>query len=166
MGLASRLTMHQKKDCEMVRVLREQGAIFYVITHCGQMGTLYTSESTPWGQAKNPWDHTRTTGGSSGGSGGLVAVRGTALAVGSDIAGSIRYPAAWNGICGFKPTNSRISKKGTMDIDLKTDCNCERELPVSLGPLARSVDDLVLFCKAVFGNFILDPIRNGQPWQE
>lgn len=81
----------------------------------------------------------------------MVALKGASIAIGSDIAGSIRYPASWNGIYGFKPTNSRVSKKGTMDIDPESDCNIERELPVSLGPLTRSVDDIILCCKSLFG---------------
>jgi Asp-tRNA(Asn)/Glu-tRNA(Gln) amidotransferase A subunit family amidase len=53
-----------------------------------------------------------------------------------------------------------------MDIDLLADCTIEREMPVSLGPLARSVDDLILCCKALFGHFDEDPLRNAQPWND
>ena len=65
-----------------------------------------------YGRALNPYDQTRTCGGSSGGDGGLVAARCVPFAVGTDIGGSIRSPAACNGIIGFKPTSERGTCEG------------------------------------------------------
>jgi Asp-tRNA(Asn)/Glu-tRNA(Gln) amidotransferase A subunit family amidase len=125
----------------------------------------YLSFSPIWGRGLNPWDITRTTGGSSGGAGAIISSKSAPLAIGSDIGGSIRYPSSYCGIYGFKPTNSRISKKGLTEIH-EEDSNIERELSVSLGPMGHCVDDLILCCKSIFGKFTKDPIRNAQPFDD
>ena len=159
-GLVARTSKSVTKDCEYISVLRKAGAIFFVTTNCGQMAASFTTESKVWGNAVNPYNASRTCGGSSGGSAGIVATKGVCIAIGTDIAGSIRYPAAWCGVYAFKPTNSRISKKDTMDIDANCDLTIDRELSVSIGPLGKCVDDLALICEAIFGKFINDPLHN------
>lgn len=61
----------------------------------------FDTNNNIWGRAKNPYDHLRTTGGSSGGSAGCVSTKCAPISIGSDIAGSIRYPAGWCGVYGF-----------------------------------------------------------------
>lgn len=65
-----------------------------------------------WGTAENPWNRKRTCGGSSGGSGAAIAAKVSPLCFGSDIGGSIRIPAAFNGVTGFKPGSYRITMNG------------------------------------------------------
>ena len=67
-----------------------------------------------WGQATNPWNPIFEVGGSTGGGAGCVAVKGCPITIGTDIGGSLRIPAAWNGLYTLKPTNSRVSKRGTI----------------------------------------------------
>lgn len=70
------------------------------------------TDNTIYGLAKNPHDQSRSCGGSSGGDGGLVSARCVPLAIGTDIGGSIRCPASFCGIFGFKPTSFRVSYQG------------------------------------------------------
>ena len=67
-----------------------------------------------WGRSRNPWNLTRTPGGSSGGDAALVAMGCVPLAAASDVAGSIRIPACFSGVVGFKPTSTRLSGRGSM----------------------------------------------------
>jgi Asp-tRNA(Asn)/Glu-tRNA(Gln) amidotransferase A subunit family amidase len=68
------------------------------------------SSNAIFGRACNPWDPSRTTGGSSGGEGGLIASRCSPIGIGTDVGGSIRTPAAWCGTYAFKPTPERTSR--------------------------------------------------------
>jgi Asp-tRNA(Asn)/Glu-tRNA(Gln) amidotransferase A subunit family amidase len=64
----------------------------------------------------NPWDLSRSTGGSSGGEAGLLTIRGAAVGIGTDLSGSIRTPAAYNGICAYKPSSLRNCNSGEGNI--------------------------------------------------
>ena len=77
-------------------------------TFCGH----YITNNAMFGFAQNPYQPHRTTGGSSGGSGGIVATRSVPLAIGSDMLGSTRMPSGWCGLYGFNPSSRRISKSG------------------------------------------------------
>ena len=94
-----------------------------------------------FGTSNNPWDTTRTTGGSSGGAAAAVATGMTALELGSDIGGSIRFPANWCGVCGHKTTWGVVSQAGHLPPAPGT--LAATDLSV-VGPLARDVTDLEL----------------------
>ncbi len=96
-------------DSAVVRRLREAGAIVVGKTNCPELGILPVSEPDRFGPARNPWDTSRTPGGSSGGSGAAVAAGIVALAHGNDGGGSIRIPASCCGLVGLKPSRGRIS---------------------------------------------------------
>jgi amidase len=95
-------------DDEMVRRLRQAGAIVIGKTHLPELAICGFTESATWGVSRNPWDDQRTPGGSSGGSAAAVAAGLTPIASASDGAGSIRIPAASCGIFGLKPQRGRI----------------------------------------------------------
>jgi len=126
-------------DALAVRRLRKAGAVLFGKTNtpiwCGDAQTY----NELFGTTSNPWDKTRTTGGSSGGSAAAVAAGLTSFDVGTDIGGSVRLPAHFCGVCSHKPTfglvpqNGYIGKLGGSIVD--TDINV-------IGPLARSADDL------------------------
>ena len=97
------------EDTDMVRRLRDAGAVILGKTHLPELAILGVTESTAFGMTRNPWNVDRTTGGSSGGSGAAVAAGLTAAATASDGAGSIRIPAACCGIFGLKPQRDCIS---------------------------------------------------------
>ncbi len=101
-----------------------------------------------YGEAKNPFNPERTTGGSSGGDAGLVASRCMPFSIGTDIGGSIRGPSGFCSIYGFKPTPTRVSYKGSILPFGDGTCPQTRILPVC-GPIAASVDDIALAFQAL-----------------
>ena len=96
-------------DAEVVRRLREAGAVIIGKTNVPEMTLWPFTETATYGVTRNPWDLQRAPGGSSGGSGAAVAAGLVGAALGSDGAGSIRIPAAWCGLVGLKPQRGRVS---------------------------------------------------------
>src|SRR3984893_4406571 len=96
-------------DAEVVRRLREAGAVIIGKTNVPELTIWPFTESATFGATRNPWDRQRAPGGSSGGSGAAVAAGLVGAALSSDGAGSIRIPAAWCGLFGLKPQRGRIS---------------------------------------------------------
>jgi Asp-tRNA(Asn)/Glu-tRNA(Gln) amidotransferase A subunit family amidase len=121
-------------DALVVARLRAAGAIVFGKTNMHELG-VHPSGLNPWhGTARNPYDPSRDTGGSSSGSGAVVALGVTPIALGNDGGGSIRIPAALNGVCGHKPTFGRVPTDGVRLLCWSLE---------SSGPLATTVDDLV-----------------------
>lgn len=110
--------------------------------NCPQTAISLHTANLTFGESLNPHDKTRSPGGSSGGDAGLVAARCTVLSLGSDIGGSLRFPAWFCGVYGFKPSKNRVSKLGC------TAARRERfndfgHHAADLGPMGSSVDDLI-----------------------
>lgn len=126
-------------DAEVVRALRAAGAVILGKTAVPELMMLPYTESLSFGATRNPWDASRTPGGSSGGSGAAVAAGLAPLALGSDGAGSIRIPSAWCGVFGVKPQRDRVSVAPHDGAWCGLSVN---------GPLARSVTDAALFLDA------------------
>ncbi len=129
-------------DPVIVRRLLGAGAILVGKTTTPEFAYSGFTRSRLWGDTLNPWDNTRTTGGSSGGSGAAVASGCVALAEGTDMGGSVRIPASHCGIVGHKPSLGRIP----MDILPTVFDNISH-----FGPLARTVDDAALFMSVAEG---------------
>lgn len=132
-----------KADATVVRKLREAGAII--------LGKLTTHEFAFGFDApptRNPWDLNCTPSGSSGGSGAALAAGLCFGATGSDTGGSIRAPAAVNGVAGIKPTYGRLSKHGVAVLSWSLD---------HTGPMARTVEDVALMLRAMSGYDPNDP---------
>jgi amidase len=127
------------RDAEVVRRLRSAGAIIVGKTMVPELTMLPATDTTTYGSARNPWDLTRTPGGSSGGSAAGMAAGLCGVALGSDGAGSIRNPSAWNGLFGLKPTRDRVPVAPHHDAWQGLSVN---------GPLARRVADAALFLDA------------------
>src|SRR3954469_20371482 len=113
----------------------EAGAIVHARTTAPEFSCAGFTQSRLWGVTRNPWNPEYSVGGSSGGSGAALASGTTTLASGSDIGGSIRIPASFNGVVGFKPPYGRVPVDPPFNLD--TYCHC--------GPLARTVADCLLF---------------------
>jgi Asp-tRNA(Asn)/Glu-tRNA(Gln) amidotransferase A subunit family amidase len=133
-------------DAPAVARLRAAGAIILGKTNCPEFALDYTSENPVFGRTNNPHDLERTPGGSSGGCAAAVAACMTAGSLGSDLAGSIRIPAHFCGVSGLKPTTGRVPGGGQLP-----PASGLHSLGATLGPLARTVDDLKLFFGALSG---------------
>jgi amidase len=127
------------RDAEVVRRLRSAGAVIVGKTLVPEMTMLPATDTTTFGSARNPWDLSRTPGGSSGGSAAATAAGLCGVALGSDGAGSIRGPAAWCGLFGIKPSRDRVPIGPHEDAWQGLSVN---------GPLARTVEDAALFLDA------------------
>ena len=118
-----------------------------------------------YGRAKNPWNHNRAAGGSSGGEGAILAARCSVVGIGSDIAGSIRIPAAFNGVYGMKPSSGRVSVRG--EVEPLGEPRGQINVQVCKGPLARSVDDLIVMLKVLCSNYDdIDPRAKDYYWRQ
>ena len=129
-------------DAPTVSALKTAGAIVLGKTNLHELSYGWTSNNQAFGAVHNPYDRRRIPGGSSGGTAAAVAARLAPLGVAEDTEGSIRIPAAFCGIAGFRPTTGRYSTQGCAPITQLFD---------QIGPVARSVDDLALFDAVVTG---------------
>lgn len=127
------------QDAEVVRRLRAAGAVIVGKTAVPELMMFPYTESVSFGATHNPWDTSRTPGGSSGGSAAAVAAGLAAMALGSDGGGSIRIPSTWCGLFGIKPQRDRVPLAPHNDACCGLSVN---------GPLARSVRDAALFLDA------------------
>jgi Asp-tRNA(Asn)/Glu-tRNA(Gln) amidotransferase A subunit family amidase len=134
------------EDAPAVSRLRAAGAVIIGKTNCPEFALDYTSENPVYGRTNNPYDAERTPGGSSGGCAAAVASGMTAGSLGSDLAGSVRIPAHFCGVAGLKPTTGRVPGGGQSPPAAGL-----HSLGATLGPLARSVEDLRLLFRVLKG---------------
>ena len=127
-------------DAPLVTQLRRAGAIVLGKTNLHELSYGWTSNNQAFGAVHNPYDPTRIPGGSSGGTGAAVAAHMAPLGIAADTEGSIRVPAALCGLVGFRPTTGRYSTAGVVPITAVFD---------QVGPVARIIDDIVLFDSVV-----------------
>ncbi len=138
-GLRSRAQTLVADDDPYVARLRAAGAIILGNTNVPQV-LLYNETDNPvYGRTNNPWNLARTPGGSSGGEAAILAAGGSALGLGSDIAGSLRVPAAYCGICCIRPTAGRLPDFADFGMSPG-----QTAIASQAGPMARTVDDLAL----------------------
>ncbi|WWD07194.1 hypothetical protein V865_005291 [Kwoniella europaea PYCC6329] len=151
-----------EEDAHLVSVLRDAGAVFYVKTTQPQT-IMHLETSCYLGTTTNPYNPELTSGGSSGGEGALIGMKGSCLGVGTDIGGSIRAPAAACGIYGFKPSIYRVPAGGCQ----MPMCPAGYEgIICTHGPMARSVEDLKLYMEVMVGSkpWLRDPTVQVKPW--
>lgn len=124
-----------RADAVLVTRLRSAGAIVIAKTNQHELACGATNVVSACGPTRNPWDPTRITGGSSGGSGAAVATGVVPVALGTDTGGSIRIPSSYCGCLGLKPTTGRLPTEGMMPLAPSLDCP---------GPMTATVEDLAL----------------------
>ncbi len=138
-----------QSDASLVARLRAAGAVILGKTNVPELCRDFQTDSPLFGTAKNAWDARRTAGGSTGGGAVAVAARMSPLEIGSDIGGSVRNPAHYNGIFSLKPTEWRVPGRGHVP-DLPGQTRTTRYMGV-FGPLARSVEDLETALRIIAG---------------
>jgi amidase len=138
-----------QRNATAVERILEAGAILLGKTNIPEVSFDWQTNSPIFGRTNNPWDLSRTPGGSTGGGAAAVSAGLSPLEIGSDGAGSIRIPAHFCGVFGFKPTTHRVSGTGHMEIP-SGEPRGYRHIS-SYGPLARSVEDLRLAFSIIAG---------------
>ena len=130
-------------DSTVVSKLKAAGVVILGKTNMDEFAMGSSTENSAYGTTQNPWDLTRTPGGSSGGSAAAVAAFEAPLAIGTDTGGSIRQPAALTGIVGVKPSYGAVSRYGVVAYSSSLD---------QVGPFARTVLDTALLHEAIAGH--------------
>lgn len=129
-------------DATVVKKINEANMIIIGKTNMDEFAMGSTSQTSYFGAPKNPWDRTKISGGSSGGSAVCVSSRMVPLALGSDTGGSIRQPSSYCGIVGMKPTYGRVSRYGLVAFGSSLD---------QIGPMTRNVYENALLLNAICG---------------
>src|SRR3954462_6004690 len=147
-----------EKSDVLVEHLETEGAIVYAMSNTPEFGAGANTFNEVFGATRNPWNTTRSAAGSSGGAAVALATGMAWLAHGSDMGGSLRNPASFNGVVGFRPSIGRVahSVKGAVDTNLSQQ-----------GPMARTVEDCALLLDAMSGEDPRDPFslpRTGESY--
>ncbi len=151
-GTKGRASFVPHRDATVGARLRNAGAILMGKTNTPELTMAAGTDNLIYGRTNNPYDLSRSPGGSSGGAGAIIASGGSPLDLGSDTGGSIRLPAHFCGIAGIKPTSGRVPRTGHIipwglgAVDAFT----------QIGPMARFVEDLILAL----------PILSGVDWED
>ncbi len=143
-----------QEDAVAVARLRAAGAVLVGKTNLNEFACGVTTTNAHYGDTRNPWDVSRSPGGSSGGSAAALAAGLCTLALGTDTGGSIRIPAALCGVVGLKPAYGRVSCRGIMPLSWEQD---------HAGPMARTVWDVAAMLAAMAGWDPADPGSRNAP---
>ena len=165
LGLAALSFKPAMENSVLVDLLLDSGAVLYCKTNVPQALMALDSHNNIFGRTLNPINTALTAGGSTGGEGALLAMRGSVLGVGTDVGGSIRVPAMCDNLYGVKPSDGRIPyaliEGGMLPGHAKVG------LPASAGPLGHSIRDMDLFFQAVSDQrpWTVDPDVVPSPWK-
>ncbi len=141
-------------DSTVVKKLKEAGAVIIGKTNMDAWAHGSSTETSDYGPTKNPWNTNNLPGGSSGGSAAAVAADEVIAAIGSETAGSIRQPASWCGVVGFKPTYGRVSRYGVIAMASSLD---------SPGPITKTVEDSAILLQVLAGKDEFDATTSPLP---
>lgn len=162
-GFVSWWDRRGEDDANVLKILWKAGCVFYARTTQPQTLMHLETSNNLYGVTRNPFNRDLTSGGSSGGEGALIGLRGSCLGIGSDIGGSVRSPSANCGLYGLKPTSYRVPTDGWS----ATMAGEEQIVPV-LGPLSTSLEGLKLFMKTVLAAkpWLIEPSLVPIPWKD
>jgi aspartyl-tRNA(Asn)/glutamyl-tRNA(Gln) amidotransferase subunit A len=145
-------------DATTIKKLKDAGAIIIGKTNLDAWAHGSSTETSDYGPTLNPWNTDHLPGGSSGGSAAAIAADEAIISVGSETAGSIRQPASWCGVVGFKPTYGRVSRFGVIAMKSSTD---------SPGPICKTVDDAATLLEIMSGSDPHDATSIDEaPWKK
>ena len=145
---------HPQYESTVITKIKEAGALILGKTNMDSFAHGSSTETSDFGATFNPWNPEHLPGGSSGGSAAAIAAQLATVALGSETAGSIRQPAAWCGITGFKPTYGRVSRYGIVAMGSSLD---------SPGPMGRTVEDCALVAEVIAGQDTKDATTSPAP---
>ena len=140
------------EDAVVVARMRAAGALILGTTDCPEFLMEYETDNLLHGRTANPWDLTRSPGGSSGGEAAAIAAGMSAAGLGSDSGGSVRVPAHFTGICSLKPTPGRVPGRGHLP-----PCVGPFSTLGAIGPMARTIADVALLFRLLSGQDLADP---------
>ncbi|KAG2044807.1 general amidase [Suillus americanus] len=163
MGYVSWIGQYAEKNAVLVDILIECGAVPFVRTNIPQTLMWPESFNNVFGRTTNPNNVSLTSGGSSGGEGALIALKGSPLGVGSDIGGSVRIPSAFCGIYGLRPSYGRVPYCGA-----RNSLEGQDSILSVFGPMTSSLGGLKVFMKAVVNSkpWLKDPLAVRKKWDE
>ena len=147
---------HCTEDAMVLQRLRGAGAVLLARGNVPELAMAGETDNLRFGRSANPLDPALTCGGSSGGDAALVAAGGVAFGIGSDILGSVRIPAAFCGLVGFRAASGAIDKRGSWP-ELSGETACW----LSAGPITRSVRDARLIYEVIAGSVLAPPAGPG-----
>jgi amidase len=154
-GVPERRQTIPDRDATVIYRMKAAGAILLGKTNCPPWGGGLGTDNSIYGRTNNPYDLERTPGGSSGGEAAAIASGMSAIGLGSDSGGSLRYPAHFCGIATIKPTAGLVPLTGALD-DVGQ-FGALRDPRTQLGPMARSVQDLITMLQVISGPDGIDP---------
>ncbi len=153
-GSAIRREVVAERTATVLRRLQEAGAVHLGNLNMSEFAVGPLGHNVHFGDCRNPWNTEHAPGGSSSGAGAAVAAHIVPGALGSDTGGSVRIPAAFSGVVGLKPTQTRISRHGMMPLSFSFDC---------AGPLTRTVRDAARLTAVIAGADDADPSASRRP---
>lgn len=151
-GTKGRASFVPQRDATVVTRLRNAGAILLGKTNTPELTLSFETSNLVYGRTNNPYDLSRTSGGSSGGAAAILAAGGVPFDIGSDYGGSIRLPAHFCGVAGIKPSAGRVPRTGHI-----YPFGGVQDSFQQIGPLARYVEDLAFLLPLIAGPDWIDP---------
>ncbi|OBZ80049.1 Acetamidase [Grifola frondosa] len=163
MGYVSWIGKYADHDAALVEILYASGAVPFVRTNVPQTLMWPETFNNIFGRTTNPANRSLTSGGSSGGEGALIALKGSPLGVGSDIGGSIRIPSGFNGVYGLRTSYGRVPYQGCVN-----SMEGQDSVPSVLGPISNSLSGIKAFMQAVIQQqpWLKDPLAVRKKWDE
>ena len=152
-GTKGRAQFVPSEDSTVVSRMRKAGAIVLGKTNTPELTLSFETDNLVYGRTNNPYDLTRTPGGSSGGAGAIVAAGGSPIDLGTDTGGSIRVPSGFCGIAGLKPTSGRVPRTGHIISHVMG----ALDSLTTIGPMAKFVEDLSVVYPIISGSDHKDP---------